>query len=76
MFLSFLFLGRQFVPNRSQLMRVLYHESAPLEGKPLPQRRKPLISLVGNLSFRGNLRVSSKAYADFQRQRGNLHDAA
>ncbi|MDO9211848.1 MAG: radical SAM protein [Deltaproteobacteria bacterium] len=40
------------------------------------QRRKPLISLVGNLSFRGNLRVSGKAYADFQRQRGNLHDAA
>jgi radical SAM superfamily enzyme YgiQ (UPF0313 family) len=40
------------------------------------QRRKPLISLVGNLSFRGNLRVSSKAYADFKRQRGKLHDAA
>ena len=45
-------------------------------GSNLWQRRKPLISLVGNLSFRGNLRVSSKAYADFQRQRGKLHDAA
>jgi radical SAM superfamily enzyme YgiQ (UPF0313 family) len=33
------------------------------------QSRKPLISLVGNLSFRGNLRVGCKAYADFQRQR-------
>jgi radical SAM superfamily enzyme YgiQ (UPF0313 family) len=33
------------------------------------QSRKPLISLVGNLSFRGNLRVSCEAYADFQRQR-------
>jgi radical SAM superfamily enzyme YgiQ (UPF0313 family) len=39
-------------------------------------RRKPLISLVGNLSFRGNLRVSSKAYADFKRHRGSLHDPA
>jgi len=45
-------------------------------GSNLWQRRKPLISLVGNLSFRGNLRVSSKAYADFKRQRGKLHDAA
>jgi radical SAM superfamily enzyme YgiQ (UPF0313 family) len=32
-------------------------------------RRQPLISLVGNLSFRGNLRVACKDYADFQRQR-------
>jgi len=38
--------------------------------------RKPLISLVGNLSFRGNLRVACKAYADFQGQRGNLHTPA
>jgi len=45
-------------------------------GSNLWQRRKPLISLVGNLSFRGNLRVSSKAYVDFKRQRGKLHDAA
>jgi radical SAM superfamily enzyme YgiQ (UPF0313 family) len=42
-------------------------------GSNLRQRRKPLISLVGNFSFRGNLRVSSKAYVDFMRQRGNLH---
>jgi len=38
------------------------------------QRRKPLISLVGNLSFRTNLRLNCKAYADFKRQRGNGHD--
>ena len=45
-------------------------------GSNLWQGRKPLISLVGNLSFRGNLRLACKAYADFKRQRGNLHDAA
>jgi radical SAM superfamily enzyme YgiQ (UPF0313 family) len=39
-------------------------------------RRKPLISLVGNLSYRGNSRVNCKAYADFKRHRGNLHDPA
>jgi len=38
------------------------------------QRRKPLISLVGNLSYRGNIRVDCKAYAEFMRQRGNRHD--
>ncbi|MBI4455474.1 MAG: B12-binding domain-containing radical SAM protein [Acidobacteria bacterium] len=38
------------------------------------QRRKPLITLVGNLSFRTNLRLNCKAYADFKRQRGNGHD--
>jgi hypothetical protein len=32
-------------------------------------RRKPLISLVGNLSYRGNIRTSGKAYANFQRSR-------
>jgi len=37
-------------------------------------RRKPLISLAGNLSYRGNLRRDAKAYVDFQRQRGNRHD--
>jgi radical SAM superfamily enzyme YgiQ (UPF0313 family) len=31
------------------------------------QRRKPLISLVGNLSYRGNIRVGGRAYADFRR---------
>jgi radical SAM superfamily enzyme YgiQ (UPF0313 family) len=37
------------------------------------QRRKPLISLVGNLSYRSNIRVDDKAYADFARQHGNRH---
>jgi len=32
------------------------------------QRRKPLISLLGNLSYRNNSRVERVAYADFQRQ--------
>jgi radical SAM superfamily enzyme YgiQ (UPF0313 family) len=35
------------------------------------QRRKPLISLVGNLSYRHNSRLDGKAYADFKRERGN-----
>jgi radical SAM superfamily enzyme YgiQ (UPF0313 family) len=30
------------------------------------QRRKPLISLVGNLSYRNNLRLNRKAYRDFK----------
>jgi radical SAM superfamily enzyme YgiQ (UPF0313 family) len=30
------------------------------------QRRKPLISLVGNFSYRNNLRLNLKAYADFK----------
>jgi radical SAM superfamily enzyme YgiQ (UPF0313 family) len=38
------------------------------------QRRRPLISLVGNLSFRSNLRLDRKAYENFKRQRGNRHD--
>ncbi|HUT57068.1 MAG TPA: radical SAM protein [Phycisphaerae bacterium] len=38
------------------------------------QRRQPLISLVGNLSYRNNLRVESKAYADFKRYRANRHN--
>ena len=38
------------------------------------QRRKPLISLVGNLSYRSNLRLNRRIYADFKRQRGNRHD--
>ena len=29
-------------------------------------RRHPLISLVGNLSYRSNIRVDCKAYADFK----------
>jgi len=33
--------------------------------------RAPLISFVGNLSYRSNIRVDCKAYADFKSQRGN-----
>ncbi len=33
------------------------------------QRRQPLISLVGNLSYRSNIRVDCKAYADFKHAR-------
>jgi radical SAM superfamily enzyme YgiQ (UPF0313 family) len=35
------------------------------------QRRAPLISIVGNLSFRSNSRSNDKEYADFRSQRGN-----
>jgi radical SAM superfamily enzyme YgiQ (UPF0313 family) len=38
------------------------------------QDRKPLISLVANLSSRGNIRLNCKACADFKRQRGSGHD--
>lgn len=38
------------------------------------QRRQPLITMVSNLSFRKNSRLSRKVYADFKRQRGNGHD--
>jgi radical SAM superfamily enzyme YgiQ (UPF0313 family) len=37
-------------------------------------RRKPLISLAGNLSYRGNLHRDSQAYADFKRRWGDRHD--
>jgi len=37
-------------------------------------RRQPLISLVGNLSYRSNLRLNGKAYADLKRYWGNRHD--
>ncbi|HUT09074.1 MAG TPA: radical SAM protein [Thermoguttaceae bacterium] len=40
------------------------------------QRRQPLISLVANLSYRYNLRVESKAYADFKRCQANRHNCA
>jgi radical SAM superfamily enzyme YgiQ (UPF0313 family) len=33
-------------------------------------RRRPLISLVGNLSYRNNLRLDCRAYADFKRYGG------
>jgi radical SAM superfamily enzyme YgiQ (UPF0313 family) len=35
------------------------------------QNRAPLINLVGNLSYRSNIQVDCKAYADFKNQRGN-----
>jgi len=38
------------------------------------QRRKPLITLVGSLSYRSNLRLYRRAYADFKCQRGDRHD--
>jgi len=38
------------------------------------QRRRPLISLVGNLSYRNNLRLDCRAYADFKRYWGNRHN--
>ena len=37
-------------------------------------RRKPWISLAGNLSYRGNLRRAAEAYANFKRQRGDGYD--
>ncbi|OHB77406.1 MAG: hypothetical protein A2Z25_01215 [Planctomycetes bacterium RBG_16_55_9] len=38
------------------------------------QRRRPLISLVSNLSYRNNLRLDCRAYADFKRSWGHRHD--
>ena len=38
------------------------------------QYRKPLMTLVGNLSYRSNFRLNCKAYADFKRYRGNRHN--
>ncbi|MHC4192536.1 MAG: B12-binding domain-containing radical SAM protein [Planctomycetota bacterium] len=37
-------------------------------------RRQPLISLVSNLSYRSNLRLNGKAYANFKRYSGNRHN--
>jgi len=39
------------------------------------QRRKPLISLVSNLSYRRNLQLNRKAYADFKRYLGSRHNS-
>jgi len=38
------------------------------------QRRNPLISLVGNLSYRGNSRMDDTAYAEFERQQGHRYE--
>jgi len=37
-------------------------------------RRQPLISLVGNLSYRSNLKLNGKAYADFKHSSGKRHN--
>ena len=39
------------------------------------QHRQPLITLVGNLSYRNNLRLNCRAYADFKRYSVNRHNA-
>ncbi|MHC4100194.1 MAG: B12-binding domain-containing radical SAM protein, partial [Planctomycetota bacterium] len=38
------------------------------------RRRRPLLTLVGNLSYRRNCRLDRKAYADYKRQHGHRHD--
>ncbi len=38
------------------------------------RRRRPLITLVGNLSYRRNSQLAAKAYAKFECQRGHRHD--
>jgi radical SAM superfamily enzyme YgiQ (UPF0313 family) len=38
------------------------------------QRRRPLISLIGNLSYRNNLRLDCRAYADFKRYSDSRHN--
>ena len=38
------------------------------------QRRRPLISLVSNLSYRNNLRLDCRAYADFKRYSDSKHN--
>jgi len=43
-------------------------------GNNLWHRRKPWVSLVGNLSYRNNIRLDRKAYADFKRYSVNRHD--
>ena len=37
-------------------------------------RRQPLISLVGNFSYRKNIQLNCKAYGAFKRYIGNRHD--
>jgi radical SAM superfamily enzyme YgiQ (UPF0313 family) len=39
------------------------------------RRRHPMISLVGNLSYRNNVGLDCKAYADFKRCLGDRHNA-
>ncbi|MFH1038948.1 MAG: radical SAM protein [PVC group bacterium] len=44
-------------------------------GSNLRGRRQPLISLIGNLSFRSNSRLDCGIYADFRRQQGHRHES-
>jgi radical SAM superfamily enzyme YgiQ (UPF0313 family) len=60
-----MFCNREFY-SMSRILRRLWGN--------LWQHRKPLISLVGSLSYRGNIPLNCRAYADFKRQRGNRHD--
>jgi len=39
------------------------------------QRRQPFITLVGNLSYRNNLRLNCKAYADFKHYSDRRHNS-
>jgi hypothetical protein len=39
------------------------------------QHRQPLITLVGNFSYRNNLRLNGRVYADFKRYWINRHHA-
>jgi radical SAM superfamily enzyme YgiQ (UPF0313 family) len=38
------------------------------------RRRMQVVSLIGDLSYRSNLRLNRKAYSDFKRQRGHGYD--
>ena len=58
---------QEMVVLRPELLFPAAHSAPGLE-QPVA-RRQPLISLVGNLSYRSNLRVDCQAYADFKRQR-------
>ena len=40
-------------------------------GNNIRHRRKPLINLVTNLSYRSNIGIDSRAYAEFRRRRNN-----
>jgi radical SAM superfamily enzyme YgiQ (UPF0313 family) len=40
------------------------------------RRRGPIINLVSNLSYRGNIRLDVRAYAEYKRQQGHRHEAA
>lgn len=40
------------------------------------QLRNPLISVIGNLSYRNNIRMDNIAYAQFNRQRAETHENA